>query len=735
MNLRGLAIAAALPIGLVAGDALGAPPPAASTPPPPPSRVTIDATPVFGADAAAGQGWIEIVARVDNAGPTPARGSMLLTAEHPGYSYGGIGPDRFATKAPFQVPARSSAIVHLPMPVGRMVPSIKLTASAEDGASIAETSLSFSSTDAPLLVDVDQPSRLAPVMRAWPMTLAWSPGHPYAPTPTTTPLTVGVPAVDPTTGDPVLPVRSAAYSAVTVVLVPSERLAHLQGEPLEALVGWVLSGGTLAVVPTRPEDLRAGILATLVGGAIAPAAAPPVMMTLPPATKSASSPGGAPGSMAPGSPPWMPDPSETEEGGATPIGFFVPVRTTPLGKAKGPGPSAALRPLLTGYSGGNLRPTEYGATASYGLGQVHVLGFDPTTAPAIEDGWTHGRLLDMIADAWDRRALVAFPQGAGGDRASSPFEVHRALDPNQNFRPALGIAALLLVVYSVLSGPVLFARARKRGRPLDPLVWAPVASGVCFAAVVLVGLASKGWSGRARHLALVEAGAGMSRGTEHAFRGFFASQTRAMRVRASEPASVLELMSTDSNDHRQPVLSLEKESAVLENMTSLPWQTVVVSEDGFDDLGAGIAMHQRSDGSVAVTNHTGKRLLDVVVWAPETDASWFASIDDGATVVSTGGRTLFKPGSRELVTSGLRTVHRLDSSMLRTILGSKVADDMTAAWSAMAAAGGPSVDWWPDGVPVVMGEVAGGRGAKGDSGLRVESDRLMFRVLGEGGAP
>jgi hypothetical protein len=31
--------------------------------------------------------------------------------------------------------------------------------------------------------------------------------------------------------------------------------------------------------------------------------------------------------------------------------------------------------------------------------------------------------------------------------------------------------------------------------------------------------------------------------------------------------------------------------------------------------------------------------------------------------------------------------------------------------------------------------VVGGEGAKADSGLRVESDRLMFRVIGEGGAP
>jgi hypothetical protein len=329
---------------------------------------------------------------------------------------------------------------------------------------------------------------------------------------------------------------------------------------------------------------------------------------------------------------------------------------------------------------------------------------------------------------------VAFPQGSGDERASSPFEVHRALDPNQNFRPALGVAALLLVVYSIVAGPLIFLRARKRGRPLDPLFWTPMASGVCFAAVVLVGLAGKGWSGRARHLALVEAGAGMSRGTEHLFRGFFASQTRAMRIRAAGAEDVLDLMSADSRDQGEPTLSLERDGSSLENLTSLPWQTVVVSEDAFADLGGGLAVHQKSDGSVVVTNRTGKHLVNVAIWAPQSGATWFASIDDGVTVVSSGGRTLFAPAARVAETAGLRTVHPLDTSRLHTVLGSTVADEMVAGWSALAAAAGTSVDWWPDDVPVVLGELAGGDGSRGDSGLRVESDRLMFRIVGEGGA-
>lgn len=710
------------------------------------THLSIDAGPVFGPEAASGDGWAEVVARVDNAGTTAEKGTLEVTTAHPAFYYS--SEQKFVAQAPFQVEGRSSAVIHVPVPVGRFMPTVTVTATNAAGVTVAETTVSFAASTSPLLVDVSHPSRLSVVMRGWPLAPSWNPGHAYGSS-STPALTMGVPSVDPTTGDPLLPEHTAAYAAATVVVVPSDALAHLQGPPLDALVGWVLSGGTLAVVPTRPEDLRTGILTTLVGGAITTTAPPPALLLLPSVKRGAAPPSLAPAvPPGPGTPPWAvppapqipdtPDPEEEEEeddggAGATPIGYFIPARTTPLAPTTGIGPSAALRSKLTGYAGGNLRPSAFGATAPYGLGQVHVLAFDPTRPPALVDGWSHARMLEMLSDAWDRHALTLFPPGAGSERASNQYELHRALDPNENFRAALGFAAILLVLYAVVSGPIVFLRARKRGRPLDPLVWAPVASATCFASVVLVGLAGKGWSGRARHLALVEAGAGMTRGSVHRFRGFFSSQTRTMKVRASEPGSVLELLPTDAQDQGQTVLRLDKDGAALENLTSLPWQTVVVSEDGATQLGAGIAVRQKSDGSVVVANRTGHALRNVVVWAPQTDASWFASIDDGATIVSTAGRTLFVPSAREERTAGARTVHPWDGARVHAVLTSKVADDM-APWNALVSGSGPSVDFWPDDVPVVVGEIAGGEGATNDAGLRIESDRLFFRVVGEGGA-
>lgn len=732
-RLRGLA-PLLVAMGLaIAPEAVAAPPASSAAPPAAPTRhVSLDASATFGADAPTGDGWLEVVARVDNGESSPLRGTLRVYTG--GLSSAGLpsGDRKFEARSTLVVPPRSSVIVHLPVEAGAVIGPVSVAALGDDGAVLANTSLSLPTSSAPLLVDVDQPSRLAIVLRGWPMAPAWSPGRSYAP-PTSVALGVGVPAVDAATGDPVLPERAAGYGPVTAVLLRSDRLAHLEGDALSALVGWVLSGGTLAVVPTRPEDLRAGVLTTLAGGVVSEAPPPPVMMALPSVKRSAAPPSlGAP---PPSTPTPEPEPELGDDGGATPIHWFVPARTTPLGPTRTTGPSPALRAKLHGYSGGNLKATAFGASAPYGLGQVHLLGFDPTTSPALEDGWMHARMLDLVADAWDRKALVAFPQGAGDDRTSSVFQVQRALDPNQNFRPALGIAAVLLVLYSIIAGPLTFLRARSKGRPLDPYVRAPVASAVCFGAVVLVGLAGKGWGGRARHLGLVEAGAGMSRGTAHRFRGLFASQSKAMHVRGLERLGVLDVLANDSPDKRAPVLAIDKEGTTLEELSSLPWQTVVVSEDGFADIGAGIAVHTRPDGSVAVTNRTGRKLVDVVVWAPSTDASWFASVDPGATIVSTAGRTLFQPATRLSTTAGTRSVHQLDTARFHQVLGGAPAEEMTSAWSALSAAAGSAVDWWPDDAPVVIGELSGGDGVRSDTGLRVESDRMMFRVVGEGGAP
>ncbi len=705
--------------------------------PVPAPPVAIVATPMFGADATSGTGWCDVVARIENLSVTPQKGSIELLGAA---AYG--GGDKFTARAPFNVPVGKSAVVRLPIHGSTYyAPSLTVTASDDKGQKLAAVNLSINSTPAPLLVDVDQPSRLSVVMRAWPMSLSWSgvgsamyglPGGGTA-----SPLSVGVPAFDRTTGDPILPEHAAGYSAATAVLVHSDVLARLDSTSLDALVNWVLSGGTLAVIPNRPEDLRGSVLSALVGGVVSTAAAPSHLVKLPGVMRPSSAPGMSPfgwndADQDPQPPlvkPPLPVPMIFEPDGQKGV-TLVPI-WTPVVRI---GPAANVKDNLTGYAGGNLHPSDLGASAAYGLGEVHLLAFDPTAAPMLDDPWVHARLLEMVTRAWDRHALSAFPHGTGDRNDDRLDEVRRALDPNENFRPGLGISAILLVLYSIFAGPVTFLRAAKKGRPLRPLVWAPLLSAGAFGAIVVVGLAGKGWRGRARHLSLVETGAGVTRGAVRRYRGFFASETKSLSVLATDRSCVLDVAIGDSRSHENAVLRVDRNGAALENLTSLPWQTVVVREDGFTDWKGAISVIGNADTTVDVVNHTGRKLVDVLVWAPGRDLVWFASLEDGGRVRSSAGKHVLGASGRRRSTAGTRSVHPLQAHDLGLAITGKYNDKVAATWGTFEAAAGESVDWWPDDTPVVMGEMLVEK-AGSDSGLSLENDRVMFRVVGTGGTP
>ena len=83
---------------------------------------------------------------------------------------------------------------------------------------------------------------------------------------------------------------------------------------------------------------------------------------------------------------------------------------------------------------------------------------------------------------------------------------------------------------------------------------------------------------------------------------------------------------------------------------------------------------------------------------------------------------------------GSLDVHELHSSALRAILD-KDASGLSEAWTALEGAPDTPVDWFPPDVPVLLGQLDGGEGRMSDSGLRLESDRLLVRVVGYGGKP
>ncbi len=704
------------------------------------AAVRIHAAPIFGSDVAIGSGWGEVVTSLENVSGSVRRGTITL---HGAMPWGGSSPT-VTTHAPFSVAPGRTAIVKLPTHgLPYQSPTYTVDVTSDSGALLASITLSSGQMEVPLLVDVDEPSRLAVAMRNWPLSLAWvpvgAPGFSYGSATRATTLAVGAPSYDSATGDPILPDHPADYSSASVVLIHSDTLARLDALALQALADWVISGGTIAIVPARADDLRAGPLSAFIGGTALTTPPSPALLSLPTV-------------LRPSAPGAFPTPMDNDD--TSPLKYeaptgktenpFLPIVDMSMNPHENPyffarstagsrGPSPAIRAALSGYSGGNLTPSVYGSSAAYGSGEVHLLAFDPTVAPLVDDPWIQSRIVDLVSHAWDRRANNAIMLGAGQINTGDPEAIRRALDPNENFRPALAIAALLLILYSIVSGPIIFMQATKRNRPLAPLKWAPIASVAMFATLVVVGLAGKGWRGRARHMTFVEAGAGVSRGAVRRFRGFFTSDTRKLSVQATSSENVLNISSTDATDKSE--LAVDRSGLTIENVVSLPWQTMVAREEGVVDIQNGVSVLANADGSIDIVNHTGRELDDVLAYSPKDGVHYFASLKDGARVSSTTGLLLMTYAARPGSTAASFFVHTLDVTTLGTSLDSKSRARLLETWSPISAAIGQSVDWFPDEVPTVMAEVKGGEGAKRDSGLNVESDRELIRIVGRGGAP
>jgi hypothetical protein len=311
--------------------------------------------------------------------------------------------------------------------------------------------------------------------------------------------------------------------------------------------------------------------------------------------------------------------------------------------------------------------------------------------------------------------------------------LRRALDPNENFRPALGFAAILLVLYSIFVGPVNFLRAKNRGKPLRPLLLAPIFSAAAFGAIVLVGLGVKGWRGRTRHLAFAETGSGATRSSITRFRGFYTSETRSLSITASDRTSVLDVLSSDSIMDDKALVRVDRDGFSLENITSLPWQTLVVRENGFIDLKGGVTITTTA-GSPAVTevkNDTGSTLLDALVYVPGDGVRYFESIKNGDKVTASAGRLVMSGAARRTTSAGAMTVHAFDPATVATMLDSKSGERVTKTWSPITQVAGDAVDWWPDDKTVVLADVEGGERVKNDNGLSVEADRMLLRVVSQ----
>ena len=687
-SLRGVATIGALAFAasaVVPGGARAQPMP---TPPP---GVSVNITPTLSTNPPNMPiGWTPVLVTIGNAGGSPLRGEVEASLR----TYG--DKRSFESRAPYAVAAGATVSVELPVDVPNYG-QIYVRVIDKDNGEIASTT--FTATDLASIALFDASgSQLKGAINDTAVATSFEQGAHTGRSSGGSGVTVSVvlPRVDAATGDPILPDRSALYASVEAVLMRSEMLARLTEPDLSALLNFVLSGGTLAIAITRPEDVRNPTITALVGGEIAQTAVS--SEALRPLAVSSSM--GAVG-LAPGE---------------------------DLGKALG------------GFRGGNLKGSAYGNSAPYGLGEVHLLAFDPTRKPALDDPWARVRMVDLTRRAFDRRANIVFRPGA----YEEPYNlqaVRRVLDPNESSRWAIGAAALLLLVYAVLAAPLNYSLAAKRNQPLRALRLLPLFSAITFFVIVGIGMLAKGVNGRARHLSLVDAGAGMPKAAIRRYRAFFASRAKELTVRTTDASGLVRTAIVAEPGEAQDRLVVDREGARLVSVDALPWQTLVVREDGAVSLGEGIAIVKKPDGTIAVKNRAGRDLRAAILRLPGGDFRYFPKIEDGQAVDAGAGRSIGSEPRDRMWLTAVGTTHSAGSTTIYPLqaygIGAITDDDVPGlgqAWSALEEAGGRDTSWFLDDVPVLIAQLQGGEGRSSDSSLRLESDRMLVRVVGFGGA-
>lgn len=681
------------------------------------AEVRMTAVPTLGPDVAPGGGWTVVAVRVENADPALVSGEVEVITEQ--------SPAPFV-RAPFSVAAGAAALLRVPVHADNAWQfTVRLRAAS--GKVLAEQPLRAGTPTDPVLVEVFDPPRLPAGLRGAKVPARYHPSYSSA---ATLPLSLGGVAFDAATGDPLLPTRAAEYGPTTALVIPSDVLSRVAGPELEALASWVLAGGTLAVAVKRPEDLRAPVMVALLGGEARDAGPARHLATAsaPGLQKDAS--GAAPPTITTPLPP--PPDAEDEEP--------PPPAPPPSPKAK---PSVLppvtigreLGDALVSYAGGNLTPSDLGATAAYGLGEVHLLAFDPWRPGALDDAWVQSRMVELTRHAWDRRAAQVLDRGRQGAYASpGASDLRRLLDPNEGARWAIVLAALLLFAYAVVSGPVNFAIARNRGRPLSALVALPLMSLGAFLLIVLLGVVSRGVRGQARHLSLVEAGGGMTKGAVRRYRGFFTPSAKRLTVRATDTGAVIDVLSDSSSRPTGAELLVERGGLSLSNLATLPWQTVVAREDGTAALGGGVSL-VRDGADVRVVNRSARALRGVLVSVPRRGVFHFSSIKDGGAVLGTTGALVLASPTTSYARGALAT-HPLSASTFESAWTRDGGERLARAWRAIEAVARPrQADWWPEDVPVLLAQADGGEGATSDAGLTLSEDRVLVRIVGWGGAP
>ncbi len=655
-----------------------------------PLGVTV--VPILGQAAPASSGWTTYLVTIENRTQYEQSGDVYLTPTLGLFREAEV--DDAFSQTRLRVAANERVTLELPA-FGFAGGSVDAVVISPDGKRLGLGRAHASSANMPHLLVIQRNSRVRQQVKdaalpevADPAAGSSLPGG-LLPPQSPTEVVTSTPEWDLAANQPLLPRRAAGYAPATLVLCPSSVFSELAREQQRALSAWVLTGGTLAFVIDRDADLQDPALVRLVGGNINPS---PASMSL-----------------------RDPVPTRVSSGRNAPTASVQHV-TQEL--------SAAAQPLLRGFVSPNLQETRWGSTATYGLGEVTLLGFDPERPEFADDGWTRLKLLDLLGHAWDHRAVAAVPHAATPLRDHRTYSVRRFLLGTRHQHWAIAAAALLLIGYAVLAGPVNFHRARSSARPLLALPRLAALSVACLALVLLVGTLSRGTGRRSRHLSLIDSGAGMPLAAATRFRAFYGSSLDELTIQPTTAGGVLAIVNEDETVRGR--LDVTSEGLRLTEVVAKPWQTLHVREDGFATIGEGVSLVLDA-GRLDVVNRLGRDLTGVLVRDHEGRLVFFERIADGQRVSTDTGTEL----THAVVRSAAGTTGLLAHEHELLVDGTN--PGAAQAWTAFEWLRQGEVDWWPAGVPVLMGQLEGGEGIPTDGGFPLEADRAMLRVTGFGG--
>lgn len=355
----------------------------------------------------------------------------------------------------------------------------------------------------------------------------------------------------PESGDPRVPDDAAGWSAHPIVFATVADAEKLEGAARRALVGHVQAGARLVLVPRRPEDCTAPIVRELLG----------------PVTCNAAFPGEA---SAPPSTSWQ----------------------------------RARRFHAVADASTQIEP--FGLSRPLGFGTTFLLDWDANAADAPPDATQE--LLQALLLHLARPMRVHHPLGG---LPEDPSSLRTALDPNESFRPALGIVAILLLFYVLAVGPLNFRYVERQGRPTVALLTTPLIALVCLVLMAGAAYFSKGVRMRTRVIDLLEIPSGDTRGVRTRYVSYYLTRPRTFD--AVPEAGVARLLEQDAGG-RGVAAEVRDGGVALTGLRGGLWETIVTQEQSLVDTGGALRVDIRAENvtQVRVTNTGSAPLMGAV---------------------------------------------------------------------------------------------------------------------------